>query len=71
MTPYHRRKNPYIIRMAQDMQIRNLAAIRPNADKKNAASLRRAPGPKIVRFKRFKRQNQPLPAGSESQNLAN
>jgi site-specific recombinase XerD len=26
MTPYHRRKNPYIIRMAQDMQIRNLAA---------------------------------------------
>ena len=26
MTPFHRRQNPYIIRMAEDMQIRNLAA---------------------------------------------
>ncbi len=26
MTPYDRRLNPYINRMAQDMQIRNLAA---------------------------------------------
>ena len=26
MTPYDRRRNPYINRMAEDMQIRNLAA---------------------------------------------
>jgi hypothetical protein len=26
MTPYQRRRNPYVNRMAEDMQIRNLAA---------------------------------------------
>jgi len=50
MTPFQRRRNPYVNRMAEDMQIRNLAASTidsytwhvGNQDKKRTRIVRRA-----------------------------
>jgi len=49
MTPYNRRLNPYIQRMAEDMQVRNLAEEEP-VTRLESASREAFPAPPLRRL---------------------